>query len=275
MNALLPQPPAPLIGGTSGVHLVLPLRPGGPQGALYTAAPEDGRPFFLLPWDGRLLVGTTDVRFTGHPDGAVVRERDVAYLLNATNALFPGASYMPEEIRWTTVGVRPLPISGKGAAAVTRRHFLVDHERREGIPGLASLVGGKLTTYRSLAEKAVQWVERALGRPPGPSGRTSPPARLSQEHSASGRLARLYGNRADAILKLARKEPAYGVPLAPDCPAALAEAIHAVDQEGARTAEDVILRRLVLLPPRPEWLAAAETVVQDRSGAGRPASGGR
>src|SRR5205085_4033795 len=116
VNALLPHPPPRLIGGTWGAHLVLPLREGGPRGPLYAAARKDGRPFFLLPWDGRLLVGTTDVPFKGDPDDLRAQDWEVDYLLRETNALFPGARYTEADVQFTTIGVRPLPVSDRASA---------------------------------------------------------------------------------------------------------------------------------------------------------------
>ncbi|HTE20512.1 MAG TPA: glycerol-3-phosphate dehydrogenase/oxidase, partial [Armatimonadota bacterium] len=170
VNRLLPNPPPRLIGGTWGTHLVLPAHPTGPKGALYAAARKDGRPFFLLPWDGRLLVGTTDVPFEGDPDRLQVQDWEVEYLLRETNFLFPGCGYTEADVEWTTIGVRPLPAPPDGkkraAGAITRRHFLVEHAADGGVRRLASVVGGKLTTYRSLAEEAMEWVLR--GEYPGP-----------------------------------------------------------------------------------------------------------
>src|SRR5207248_7117954 len=82
-----------LLAGTWGTHLVLPALAEGPRGALYAVAKQDGRPFFLLPWDGRLLVGTTDVRINGNPDDLKPQPWEIDYLLEETNSLFPGCAY--------------------------------------------------------------------------------------------------------------------------------------------------------------------------------------
>src|SRR5205085_489157 len=82
----LKQPPPRMIGGTWGTHLILPTRPDGPQGPIYATAKKDGRPFFLLPWDNRLLVGTTDVKFTGDdPDTLKIEAWEIEYLLAEAN----------------------------------------------------------------------------------------------------------------------------------------------------------------------------------------------
>ena len=268
VNRLLPEPPPRLIGGTWGTHLVLPLRTHGLRGPVYSAAKRDGRPFFLLPWDGRLLVGTTDVKFEGDPDRAHVEAWEVEYLLEETNRLLPRAEYGPEDVQFTTVGVRPLPASDRNAGAITRRHFLVDHAARHGVGGLGSVVGGKLTTYRSLAEEVVDWSFRTLGRAPAPcptrqvrevssldalqSGAREMLRALKLPESGGSRLARLYGASYREVLELARTRPELTEPLTPTSAALRAEVVYARDVEGARTVEDVLLRRLMLLPPAPE-----------------------
>lgn len=269
VNRLLPHPPPPLIGGTWGTHLVLPLREGGPRGHLYATARKDGRPFFILPWDGRLLVGTTDVRFEGNPDDLRVQEWEVEYLLAETNALFPGCRYTEADVQFTTIGVRPLPRSDRAAGAITRRHFLVDHGARHGIRGLASIVGGKLTTFRSLAEEAVKWIVecqmsnvkcqmgdlRDAGDEEVPSleeleaEARGGAAGLDLAADVADRLVRVYGGYYREVLALAAGRPALRRPLAPGCPALAAEVVHAVEHERARTVEDILLRRLMLLPP--------------------------
>lgn len=253
VNGLLRRPPPRLIGGTWGSHVVLPQRPGGPQGCLYATAARDQRPFFLLPWDGRLLVGTTDVPFHGDPDELVVESWEVEYLLAETNRLFPGCEYTEADVRHSTIGVRPLPIGDQAAGARTRRHFLIDHQREQGFSGIASVVGGKLTTFRSLAEEVVDWSIAAVGaetpRPIRVEGRWSgaPPPPIPGD-----RLSRLYGERAAEVRQLETRRPDLARPLTPGCPATAAEAVYAVAEERARTVEDVLARRLMLLPAPPE-----------------------
>ncbi|MFN3653316.1 MAG: glycerol-3-phosphate dehydrogenase/oxidase [Armatimonadota bacterium] len=293
VNALLPEPPPRRIGGTSGTHLVLPPRPGGPRGALYAAARKDGRPFFLLPWDGRLLVGTTDVRCEGDPDALRTERWEVEYLLAETNRLFPDAAYTDADVALTTVGIRPLPASTRAAAAITRRHFVVDHAQ-DGLSGLASVVGGKLTTYRSLAEICVSQALRILGHA-GSGPRSAPPdadnSKGSSDFRPTGlsqgvgeRLARLYGPRAAEVARRVDADPELGLPLVEGHPAIRAEVRHAVESEGARTVEDVLLRRMVLLPPPPGAAEAVrriapelpELVEEGRSNRpGEPVSGAR
>jgi glycerol-3-phosphate dehydrogenase len=283
VNRTLSQAPPRMIGGTWGTHLILPMRPTGPQGPIYATAKKDGRPFFLLPWDGRLLVGTTDVKFTGdNPDNLEMEAWEVDYLLAETNNLFPDAQYKESDVQEITVGIRPLPASDKKAGAVTRRHYLVDHREKHGIEGLASIVGGKLTTYRSLAEEAVDWTLKALGKPPVecvtgrlPKHPLSVPAliqeaqalltKLSLSPDIAPRLIALYGPAFPSVLSRVAADPTLGRTLGPGTPILEAQVVHAVESEGARTVDDIVHRRLMLFPPTPEAVAGAERVCRERN----------
>jgi glycerol-3-phosphate dehydrogenase len=268
VNRTLDTPPPQMIGGTWGTHLILPMRPNGPQGPIYATAQKDGRPFFLLPWDGRLLVGTTDVKFQGNnPDELTVEEWEIAYLLAETNHLFPEACYTEADIQATTVGIRPLPASNKNAGAITRRHFLVDHATKHGIAGIASIVGGKLTTYRSLGEDVVNWVLRTLKLPFVPCATAEHralPTLEAQHREAESALARLglpahhakrlislYGIGYRQVLARVKQNPELGKPL-PNGIDIVAQVVHAIKAEQARTVEDIAERRLMLFPPTAE-----------------------
>ncbi len=275
--------PPRMIGGTWGTHLVVPTRTGGPAGPIYATAKNDGRPFFLLPWDDRLLVGTTDVKFTGDdPDSLEVEPWEIGYLLEETNRLFPGAEYVPADVETTTCGVRPLPASDKNAGAVTRRHFLVDHAEKHGIQGLASIVGGKLTTYRSLAEEVTDWVLKRLGKTPVACSTgvilpdVLPVAALQAETERALRLLSLppslapqlvkrYGPASADVLARVKRDPSLGRPLSPNTPHLEAQVVHAAETEFARTIDDVVRRRLMLFPPTDEAIAGVRRIAAERS----------
>jgi glycerol-3-phosphate dehydrogenase len=280
VNRTLKQPPPQMIGGTWGTHLILPLRPTGPRGPVYATAKRDGRPFFLLPWDGRLLVGTTDIKFTGDdPDSLKIQDWEIAYLLDETNRLFPDAAYTAADIRATTVGIRPLPATGdKATGAITRRHFLVDHAKKHGIHGLASIVGGKLTTYRSLAEDVVDWALRTLDRPfiPCPTRSVghvpsvetqvaeaqTALTRLGLNAAHAERLVALYGPAYADVLRRIQQDSSLGQPLGPNTPDLAAQVVHAVEAEEARTVDDIVHRRLMHLPATEEAVAGVQRVMR-------------
>jgi glycerol-3-phosphate dehydrogenase len=161
-----------LIGGTKGSHLVVPPFLGAPANAIYVEAHSDGRPIFIIPWNEAYLIGTTDVRFEGDPDEVRCELWEIDYLLSETNLALPDAHLTRDSILYTYSGVRPLPATDdKDEQSITRRHFIREHPR---LPNLLSIVGGKLTTYRSLAEECVDLIFRKLGK-------DSPPCRTATE----------------------------------------------------------------------------------------------
>jgi glycerol-3-phosphate dehydrogenase len=159
-----------LIGGTKGSHLVVHPFPDAPANAIYVEARSDGRPVFIIPWNRLYLIGTTDVRFEGDPDEVRCEPWEIDYLLAETNLALPKAVLTRDSIVNTYSGVRPLPVTGdKDEQSITRRHFIREHPQ---LPNLLSIVGGKLTTYRSLAEECVDAIFRKLGKDP-PQCRTA------------------------------------------------------------------------------------------------------
>ena len=167
-----PVESARLIGGTKGSHIVVAQFPAASKSAVYLEAQSDGRPFFIIPWNKNYLIGTTDVRFEEDPDQVCSELWEIDYLLAETNRAFPGAGLTRGRILFTYSGVRPLPWTrNEKEKNITRRHFIREHPQMDN---LFSIVGGKLTTYRSLAEECVNLVFRKLGR-------DSPPCLTAQE----------------------------------------------------------------------------------------------
>jgi glycerol-3-phosphate dehydrogenase len=167
-----PVESARLIGGTKGSHIVVAPFPGASKSAIYLEAQSDQRPFFIIPWNGNYLIGTTDVRFEDDPDQVRSELWEIDYLLAETNRAFPDARLTRDGILFTYSGVRPLPWTrNEDEQSITRRHFIREHPRMKN---LLSIVGGKLTTYRSLAEECVDLVFRKIGI-------KSPECRTAQE----------------------------------------------------------------------------------------------
>jgi glycerol-3-phosphate dehydrogenase len=253
-----------LIGGTLGSHISVERFQGAPSVAVYAEAEEDGRPFFVIPWNGILLIGTTDVPYAGDPDQVAVSAADMTYLISSTNRLFPVPALTPGDVLYTWCGVRPLPYApGKGAAGITRRHVVHDHA--PVTEGLISLIGGKLTTYRHFSEIAVDLVIRKLGRR-APSttasaflpGSEMDPAKVlravegcAELRAAAPRLVRTYGSRSLEIVKAVQSQPELARPLTHDGAVTAAEIAFCVEREHPRTLGDVLLRRtMVGLDPR-------------------------
>ncbi|HWQ29294.1 MAG TPA: glycerol-3-phosphate dehydrogenase/oxidase [Dehalococcoidia bacterium] len=236
-----------LIGGTRGTHLVVRYPDGGPRHPLFTSARSDGRPIFVLPWFGMHLIGTTDVRYEADPGDARATATEVRYLLSEANALLPGAALSESDVLYTYCGVRPLPYRpGVSEAAIPRGHRVVDHGASGGPPGLFSVVGGKLTTFRSLGRQAAEMLRRALGpRPRGPAAPRRPfaPAPDDVPMPLWCHLRSLYGPDATDVVERMRRDASLREPVCAHNPDTLAQVARAADTEMARTLADVFLRR--------------------------------
>jgi glycerol-3-phosphate dehydrogenase len=246
-----------LIGGTRGSHFVVAPFPGAPEVTLYFEARADGRPMMVVPWNGLYLIGTTDIRHEGNPDEARASDEEIDYLLKETNQLIPDSGLTGTDVLYTFSGVRPLPFTPDGTtAAITRRHIIKNHAPK--LRGLYSIVGGKLTTYRSLAEEMVDRVCDDLGVDKRSSTAHRALGHLAEFSQDSGlpassfeHLASIYGDKSDAVLKLASASPDLLKPFCPDTGAIGAEIVFAVQHEMATTLEDILLRRtMVGLGPR-------------------------
>ena len=224
-----------LIGGTKGSHIVVAPFAESPANAIYLEAESDGRPFFIIPWNGNYLIGTTDVRFEDNPDEVRSELWEVDYLLAETNRAFPAARLTRDDVLYTYSGVRPLPVTGeKDELSITRRHFIREHPR---LSNLLSIIGGKLTTYRSLAEECVDLIFRKLERPSPPctTAKEVLPGAMNfssfaTEFKGSERLLRIYGSRASEVTQL-NEDPF------------TAEILFAFKHEFAKTLADYLLRR--------------------------------
>ncbi|HEY2883072.1 MAG TPA: FAD-dependent oxidoreductase, partial [Pirellulales bacterium] len=155
-----------MMGGTKGSHFVTSnsrLQQLLAGRAVYTEA-SDSRPIFILPFVYGTLVGTTDEPFTGDPATALATPGELEYLVAAVNEVFPDLQLTTADIDMHYAGVRPLPFSDASTpGAVSRRHWMEEH------PGTAvpyySIIGGKLTTCRSLAEESAKVILKQLGLP--------------------------------------------------------------------------------------------------------------
>jgi glycerol-3-phosphate dehydrogenase len=259
-----------LIGGTKGSHLLLRaprLRGALAEHGVYAEA-DDGRPVFVLPFGPDLvMVGTTDIPFTGDPATARADDAEIDYLLAAAGRLFPALAPGRQHVQQHYCGVRPLPATGQAGgppAAVTRRHLLVRHPQAP-LPAW-SIVGGKLTTCRSLAESAAAEIFQTLGRPIRGSSRERPmpgacagAARTAAVDATADVLRRAGGAAAEsaavadrlvALFGSRATESAAGVKQRPGairgCGLPLAAVEFCVREEWARTLADVVERRLML-----------------------------
>lgn len=250
-----------LNGGTKGSHLIVDRFPGAPEDVVYYESRTDGRLVLVIPWMGRYLIGTTDRRFDEDPGEARCDADEMSYLLAEVNELIPGADLTADDVLFTYSGVRPLPYApGVEEWEVPRSHVLHDHAA-DGLPGVVTVVGGKLTTYRQLAEDVVDDAFRRLGRRaprcvtaqlplPGAGGdEARARAYLLGEGLAprsADRLLALYGSRSIDVVLGADGDPGLLEVVHEPTGALAAELVFAVNEEFARTLTDVLARRLLL-----------------------------
>ncbi len=245
---------APMIGGVRGSHIVLPPFEGAPTSALYTEA-SDGRPIFVIPWNGQLLVGTTEVRDDADPANVQPSATEIEYLVASLRRMFPRA-VLPE-ISHAFAGIRPLPHApGKAVSAVTRRHLLRDHAE-DGAEGLISVIGGKLTTAASLARECARRTGIAVPEPALAETADGHAIQSAIEgvarnaafiggigiESARALVSR-QGHRAIAVAHHMALDDRLRQPVVDDATYLLAEATFAMTREAAVTLADVLLRRV-------------------------------
>ncbi|MGE3273128.1 MAG: glycerol-3-phosphate dehydrogenase [Chloroflexota bacterium] len=247
----------PLLRTTKGVHLVMPKTSSN---AILSIAASDGRVFFVVPWYGYSLVGTTDTDFDGDPGKAHAERSDVAYLLREAAAIFPSLADAP--VYYGMAGVRALVRKdGIKAGAVSRKHAIRDHGKTGGPEGLISVLGGKITAYRGIAEEATDLVMERLGRHsarhtafsmlPGGDGTPDEVMKTLQSRAEStglteeqtNHLVELYGSRARDVLVLAERRPQLATPFCEHGPTLKVQATYAALNEGVETLADVLLRR--------------------------------
>ncbi|HSM97049.1 MAG TPA: glycerol-3-phosphate dehydrogenase/oxidase, partial [Rhizomicrobium sp.] len=160
ISSALGKPAAQKLLRAKGIHLVVPSMTR--QDALTVAA--GGGHFFVLPWRGHSLLGTTDTAFRSKPDDVGVTESDIDAFLAFINANLPSAHLSRSNVQHWYAGLRPLVDDGSGDTYdASRRAELVDHSRHDGLNGLFSAIGGKWTTSRDLAEKTVDTLVARLG----------------------------------------------------------------------------------------------------------------
>ena len=257
---LAPQRVKRFVGGTKGSHIVVGPFDGAPDDAFYTEAAADGRPIFIIPWNDQFLIGTTDIRYDDSLDQIRASREEVDYLLGETNRVFPGANLAVTDIHFAYAGVRPLPYREKGPeSAITRRHII--KVNRNIAEGLVSIIGGKLTTYRNLAEQTVDKLAKILHRKlpgsrtantllPGAWGvdRARELLKASKLLSDTGveRLLSIYGGRAVEVLNLADSNTALQQTLNGDTKHLAAEVILAIREEFAVTLTDIVFRRMMI-----------------------------
>ena len=240
---------------SKGVHLLFSAETFPGSDALLVPHTEDGRVIFAVPWQERLLVGTTDDEVT--PATRMVVQRDEAdYLLRQLNPYLQ-TPLRREQTVSGMAGLRPL-VAAQAQADTSK--LIRDHEvELDSASGLISILGGKWTTHRLMAEDTIDAVQREMGGPPtasktkqfplsGASGFHKDFAKdIEKEYSLSADVARhlagKFGCNALRILELLKENQAYGARVAEGLPVIQAEIVYCIRNEMAESIEDLLARR--------------------------------
>uniref|UniRef100_A0A7R9V8C5 Glycerol-3-phosphate dehydrogenase n=1 Tax=Chlamydomonas euryale TaxID=1486919 RepID=A0A7R9V8C5_9CHLO len=255
--------------GSSGVHVTLPAFYGSATMGMLVPKTKDGRVLFLLPWQGALIAGTTDTKCLAEAKPAP-SEADVAWVLDTLSDHL-GVKVRREDVLSAWSGIRPLPAPppSKGGGDNTQ-NVVRDHVMWTDADGMLNMTGGKWTTYRKMAEEAVDAVV-ATGRVPSNTGhcvtgrlplrgartfrptlaaelgqqlKTDPLPGLGAAHDdVAAHLASSYGDRAPEVLRIAR-EKSLGNRLAPGLPVLEAEVAYCAAMEYSETPDDFLERRV-------------------------------
>ncbi len=261
-----------------GVHIAVPREKLPCDIASVIPVRKDRRSIFVIPWawGEETYIGTTDTDYQGPLDDPTCTEDDIAYLIDAVNAVV-SSQISRSDVTGSWAGLRPLLATGKGArsartADLSRRHAITVSDS-----GMVTVTGGKLTTYRKMAADTVDALLRTLGHRRVPCrtqrmvlhGGRELDARCAKDWAFSFgvpeslvvHLMRRYGSETPALLALCRERPELADPLVPGTPYIAAEAVFAVRAEMAQTLDDVLARRTrALIVQEHATLQAAESV---------------
>jgi glycerol-3-phosphate dehydrogenase len=254
---------------SKGVHLVFApgtVRTNVPL--ILPSAAGDGRYVFVIPWEDRVYVGTTDTPYDGDLDDPAVTDSDREYIVAALARDFPDVSARDVVACWA--GLRPLLKDDEDAADAATHDLSRRHAVFEDPPGLYTITGGKLTTYRSMAEGLVDRLAAALGSaalgsaalgsaapcqtrriPLGLHGSLAEASHLAKNEAsrlglparAGARLVRRYGDDWREAIRMIGADPSLGEPAVPGLPVLGVELELARSREMALTEQDVYVRR--------------------------------
>jgi glycerol-3-phosphate dehydrogenase len=259
---------------TKGIHLVTDKVS---KNALVLFAKSDGRLFFIIPWLSYSLIGTTDTDYHADINKVYAEKSDVDYLISELGHYFP--HFKRENIHYTYASLRPLvPKNNKSASNTSRAHRLIDHGQLDGVKGLLSILGGKNTAYRSIAEEAVNLIVKKLGKeavcttaqttlPGAPEVSRRDIEKTSVENGLPVEtiihLAAIYGSQLKNVLSYIQTDKRLGSPISPGGPDILAQIKHAVNEEEAVSVSDFLFRRTLIGLRPDQGLDALDTVIHE------------
>ncbi len=250
---------------TKGVHLILAEQIS--RHAMFLSSQKDSRMFFVIPYRGQTLVGTTDTDYSGNPDDVQVEEQDIEYLFNEVCMAFPSSNIVRKNIVGSFAGLRPLIFNKDSSPSkISREHMFL-----ESSSGVYYLIGGKYTTYRKIANDCLNQIfNNDFGEITedfhlyASQLNNMQIAELSQEYevekSIVKQLENTYGDRIRAVLELVRGNKVLGERVCSSCNVIKAQLEFAVGNEMAQKREDILLRR-VMLPSNESVLSFSGKVV--------------
>ncbi|HWZ03282.1 MAG TPA: FAD-dependent oxidoreductase, partial [Mucilaginibacter sp.] len=231
----------PLIKSSQGIHIVLDksFMPG--DDAIMIPKTDDGRVLFVLPWHGKVLIGTTDTPLNSHSLEPIALEEEISFVLRTAGKYLTKAP-VRKDIRSIFAGLRPLAAPQEGA--IKTKEISRSHKIIVSASGLISVIGGKWTTYRRMAQDTV---DKAIE-----TAKLQPKACVTKDLSIHGNKTGsdfndhlyVYGSDREALLALVKENPEWGEKLYFRMDYIKAEVIWAVRHEMARTVEDVLARRV-------------------------------
>ena len=249
---------SPRMSPSKGVHILFPLDGFPESDALLVPKTEDGRVIFAVPWNGRLLVGTTDTGYTPGEEMVVTRQ-EIDYLLRQLNPYLSSPLHADQVVSGFA-GVRPL-VSAQGVKE-TKKLIRDDEVEFDAESGLISILGGKWTTHRLMGEETIDRVQQYLGEPTTPAQTPEHPLSGSADYrwdywemlssefhlpaATAQHLAHKYGTAAASVMKLADSDPSLALPLVEGEAPIRAQVVYAARHEMAVTLEDVLARRVGL-----------------------------
>jgi glycerol-3-phosphate dehydrogenase len=238
---------------SKGVHVTLPMP--RPWSAALTIPHDKLRVSFAVPWEGMLLLGTTDTLYDGEPGDVAATSEDVQQVLDEASTAVDSDLLRPEAVLSTFAGLRVLPGTGKDTASARRETVLL-----RGTKGMVSVAGGKLTTYRRIALDTIEALGPELGihrldRAPKPLPGAADPGQAARRLArrfpqlapdVRAHLVHAYGTLAEEVLAPTADRPELLERLHPEAPELIAQAVYAREAEWACTPEDVLRRRTTL-----------------------------
>jgi len=245
---------------SKGIHIVVPAEKVDNRSAVLIPSLGEDRFLFVIPWQGRTVIGTTDSKYTGDLEDPRATDDEIAHLLKSAARYFPDSNLDTGDVISSFAGLRPLV----GGVGQTTSDLSREEQIIEETTGMISIIGGKLTTYRRMAERAINLAEQRIGQSRKKERESTREIKLADASSVSREavanklrlaeesnirsetiehLSETYGDNCSVILDLARDSEHSKKPLIEGLPHIEAEAVYAGRFEMAATVEDFLSRR--------------------------------